>query len=360
VKILYISTQRGWHGGEEQLRLLAEGVRQAGHSCRLVVRRGGQFAQRMQAAGHDVVELPGTLRGPLALWRLRRELRSYRPDIAHANDPHSVTAIRWASWEIPNLGHVASRRVLFPMRYPRKYLAWCDRVVCVSHAIAEVCRQHGLPEDMLRVVHSGIEPARCAVGDAARGRASLGLGADTPLVLSVAQLAEYKGHRYLIAALPAVLERYPNMVLAFAGDGQLHQELVAMADDLGVANSVRFLGYRNDIPDLIRACDVFALVSPAEGLGTSVLDAMFAEKPVIGANAGGIPEMLASQPDEPDVGWLVPPCDSDALAAALIEALGSEEMRLRYGVAGRHRAERGFTAHDMVQGMLDVYAELSP
>ncbi len=362
VKILYLSTQQGWHGGEEQLRLLVAGMYQAGHDCRLVVRRGGEFSQRMRAAGYEVVEMAGAMRGVRAFWRVRKVLQEFQPDIVHANDSHALATVNMASsflWNPTNRpGCIASRRVLFPIRSTYKYHAWCDRVVCVSHAIAEVCRQSGVRENLLRVVHSGINPERAATGDALRGRQSLGLDENALLLLCIAQLAPYKGHRYLLEAMPRVLEKFPHVVLALAGDGPLAGELVDLAKELGVEESVRFLGYRHDVPDLLRACDIFALVSPDEGLGTSVLDAMFAEKPVLGANAGGIPEMLGGLDGEPNVGWLVPPRDAPAIADGLLEAIGSERLRRHYGVAGRRRAQRGFTANDMLRGMQGIYKEV--
>ncbi len=367
VKILYISTERGWHGGEEQLRLLAEGARRKGHECRIAARASGRFAARMQGAGFPMILLPGSARNLRTLWRLRQAMRDFAPDIIHANDPHGLAIARVASvpWlgpflgELPPSGHIASRRVLFGIRSVGKYLAWCDRVICVSHAIARVCQEAGIPPEMLRVVHSGIDPERMAGGDAARGRQSLGVSADLPLVLCVGQLAHYKGHHHLIEAMATVKKTFPKAVLVLAGDGPLRKKLQQLAENLGIRASVKFLGYCTDIPDLISACDLFVLASPAEGLGTSVLDAMFAEKPVVGADAGGIPEMLGPVDDRPTVGWLVPPNDSAALACAITEALGSEQLRQEYGIAGRARAERGFSAEQMVRNMLAVYHDVA-
>ena len=228
----------------------------------------------------------------------------------------------------------------------------------MSHAIATVCQHSGIPQESLRVVHDGVDPTRTAGGDATRGRTSIGLTADEPLVLCVAQMAPYKGHRYLLEAMPAILQRFPRMILALAGDGPLRPELVAMTKDLGISHAVRFLGYRQDIPDLVRACDLFVLPSPEEGLGSSVLDAMFAGKPVVAANAGGIPEMLRDSPNSPGAGWLVPARDPAALAAAITEALASSDLQTRHGRAGQARAQHRFTCDQMVASTLAVYQEL--
>ncbi len=208
------------------------------------------------------------------------------------------------------------------------------------------------------------------------------------MILCVGQLAPYKGHQFLLEAMAQLQPQWPNAHLVLAGDGPLEKSLRQHAEQLRIDSSVHLLGYRTDVPDLIQACDLLVLVSPAEGLGTSVLDAMFAGKPVVGADAGGIPEILGpkvtgfedaggsgKQPvvgqmamnksgvaqEGPNaqgtVGWLVPPEDSQALATALAEALGSQQLRKKHGEAGLKRAYVDFTAYNMVKRMLDVYRE---
>lgn len=358
MKIIYVSTERGWHGGEEQLRLLVEGAERAGHECAIVARRGGEFAVRMRSRAQDVVELAGSVRGLRSMWRMRQVVRSFRPDIVHVNDAHSLTLAKTALWKSGAYGHVAARRVLFPIRSPRRYLVWCDRIVCVSHAIAEVCRQSGIPAAQLRVVHDGVDPERMAQGNAARGRQALGIADDQPLVLCVAQFAPYKGHRYLLEAMPRILQTHPRAVLALAGDGPLREELQAQVAQLGLGAAVLFLGYRQDVPDLIQACDLFVLPSPEEGMGSSLLDAMFAGKAVVGAEAGGISEVLRDAPGLPAAGYLVPPRDPAALAETISEALSDQAARVQFGRAGQARARNGFTAADMVARTLAVYAEI--
>jgi glycosyltransferase involved in cell wall biosynthesis len=357
VKLLFISTEKGWHGGEEQLRLLVAGATAAGHECRIATREGSIVAERLAANGAAVLKLPRAIRGPRSIWRLRRALRHFRPDVIHANDPHGLSLQRTATWGLSVPARICSRRVLFPIYGTRKYRAGCDRMVCVSHAIAAVCRKSRIPEEMLAIVHDGADPARVRAGNAQRGRTSLGLPDDVLLVLCVAQLAQYKGHRYLIDAMPAILAKHPRAILALAGDGPLREELTTQAHALGLDGAVRFLGYREDVPDLIHACDVFALASPEEGLGTSVLDATFAGRPVVAAEAGGIPEMLRDGAGRP-CGWLVAPRDPAALAQGINEALASPDQRANRVALAQEWATAEFTAATMVRRMLDVYADV--
>ncbi|HEY4233000.1 MAG TPA: glycosyltransferase family 4 protein [Lacipirellulaceae bacterium] len=357
MKLLFISTEKGWHGGEEQLRLLVSGAAAAGHECRVATREGSIVADRLGSNGATVLKLPRAIRGPRSIWRLRRAVQKFRPDVIHANDPHGLSLQRTATWGLSVPARICSRRVLFPIYGTRKYRAGCDRMVCVSHAIAAVCRKSRIPDEMLAVVHDGADPARVRAGDGRRGRASLGLPADVPLVLCVAQLAQYKGHRYLLDAIPAVLAKDPRAILALAGDGPLREELSTQCRALGIDGVVRFLGYRDDVPDLIRACDVFALASPEEGLGTSVLDATFAGRPVVAADAGGIPEMLRDGAGRP-CGWLVAPRDPAALAQGINEALATPDERARRVALAQEWAAAEFTAATMVGRMLEVYADV--
>jgi glycosyltransferase involved in cell wall biosynthesis len=357
LKLLFVSTERNWHGGEEQLRLLVVGATAAGHECLVAARDGSICADRMRATGASVLMLPYAIRGPRSIWRLRRTVRHFRPDVIHANDPHALSLQWLATWRLSVPARIGSRRVLFPIAGTRKYRAGCDRIVCVSHAVAAVCRQSGIPVGMLRVVHDGVDPARVQAGDARRGRLALGLTDNVPLVLCVAQLAPYKGHRYLLAAMPAVVKAHPRAVLALAGDGPLGDELKAQSRALGLEGAVRFLGYRTDVPDLVQACNVFVLASPEEGLGTSVLDAMFADRPIVAADAGGIPEMLHDDAGAV-CGWLAAPRDPDSLARGIKEALASPDQSARRAAIAKSWALREFTAATMVQRTLDVYAEL--
>ncbi len=90
--VALVSTQRRWHGGEEQARLLAVGLRQRGWRCVIFARRGGDFAERMAAEGFETVAFAGGGRSPAALWQIRRALRRLRPDVLHYNDSHAMTA----------------------------------------------------------------------------------------------------------------------------------------------------------------------------------------------------------------------------------------------------------------------------
>ena len=357
LRVVLVSTQRAWHGGEDQARLLAEGLRQRGHECHVLARAGGQFGRRMAEAGFDVSYMPRGMM-PGSWMRMRAWVRRWNPHVIHFNDGHAVTRGGVALWGIKQPVRVAARRVDFPLRSSLVYRWMCDRVVCVSRAVADVCRHSGVPDCQLRVVHDGVSPQRAQGGDRERGRACLGIEDDQPLLLTVAKLTDHKGHRFLIDAMPSVIERYPRVCLALAGDGELTESLRERTRQLGIGSNVRFLGFRRDVPDLLQAADLFVLPSRMEGLCTSIIDAMLAGRPLVATTAGGIPDLIASDdPHTPPMAWSVPPEDSGALAAAMIEALGDPPRRVARATRARQRAEEMFLAEHMVDATLRVYRE---
>ncbi len=355
LRIVLVSTERAWRGGEAQAGLLAEGLRQRGHRVAIVARKNGQFAQRMAEAGFPVEAIAGRGRGPGALWSVRSFLRQFRPDVLHANDSPALTCAGLASWRLNIPARIASRRVVFPIRSPKKYLAGCDRVVCVSHAVAEVCVASGVPLAKLRVVHDGVDPRQIAQGDRGRGRRSVGVGEDQPLLVTIAALTDDKGHRYLLEAARQVVRQYPEAIFAWAGAGELEGELRRLTAAAGLENNVRFLGFRRDTADLIQAADAFVMASHLEGLCSSVIDAMLAGRAIVATAAGGIPELIGTLPDERPRAWMAPPKDAPALAEALLACLASPQERRRRGQRAQRRALGHFTAEHMVNGALDVY-----
>jgi glycosyltransferase involved in cell wall biosynthesis len=359
LRVAIVSTKAGWHGGELQAALLADGLHARGHRALVLARNDSVLAHQMTARGIPVRTFAGRGRQPLALWQIRRQLARFQPQILHFNDPHAVQSAGVASWGLPIRLRVASRRVDFPLRSSAMYRWFCDGVICVSHAVQQICASAGLSVDRLPVVHDGVDPVRTRLGDRQRGRATLGLDTAEPLLLTIAKLTDHKGHRDLLDALPTVLRRFPRTVLACAGDGPLRAVLSDQAHRLGIADRVRFLGFCTEIPDLLAAADLLVVPSRLEGLCSSIIDAMFHGCPIVATRAGGIPDLLEARNSEPSaVGWLVPPEDPAALAAALLEGLASPEKCCALAQRAKDRAWREFTAATMVEQTLSAYQEL--
>jgi glycosyltransferase involved in cell wall biosynthesis len=235
----------------------------------------------------------------------------------------------------------------------RSLIPRVDRFVCVSEDARPGFLRAGVPPAKLVVVRNGIRHREPRRGRAAV-RSGLGLGARDRVVLTVGRLAEQKGHRSLCRAVPAILERVPNARFLWAGDGPLEGELRALACRLGVDETVRFLGRRDDVPDLLGAADLFVLPSLFEGLPLAVLEAMAAGLPVVATRAGGTAEVV----DDGVTGHLVPAGDVAALADAVADLLRHPARARAWGRAGRARFEREFHAGRMARETAEVYRGL--
>ena len=359
LRVVFISTQQGWHGGERQAFVLAKGLRARGHDCRFLVRGGSDFETHAVAEGFPTESFPGRGRGPWGMWRIRRALSQLKPDVIHMNDAHALTSGGLASMGLPGAIRVVSRRVDFPVRLATRYRRWCDCVLCVSHSVVRTCRKAGIPDSRLRLVYDGLDLSSVEEADGARGRATLDLKEDRLLLVSVATLTDCKGHRYLLDAMKIVVDKVPGAVLALAGDGELSRPLRRQVKELGLEDHVHFLGYRQDAPDLIKGSDVFVLASHTEGLCTAVIEAMLAERPIVTTTAGGLQDLVAADgPDDEPVGWMTKPRDAIALAQTILHVLGSPDAWEEMGRRARRRALERFTADRMVDETIAAYREL--
>jgi glycosyltransferase involved in cell wall biosynthesis len=358
-RILHLDSERTWRGGERQVLELMRRQRRRGHDPQLVAPGAGALASRARAEGFAVHDVPmrGTwdLGSVLAIARLHRSLR---PDFVHwhAARAHALGAM--ASLLAPGPIRVLSRRVDFPVRRsPGSKLLWAlpiEGIAAISEGVKEALARSGVDPPRVRVVPSGIdlEPFEAPV-DRAALRARLGIATGEVLALQVAALAPHKSQTDLLRAASIACPRVPALRIWIAGEGPLRATLEEEHRALGLGTFVRFLGFREDVNDLLAAADLFVVSSYLEGMGTSTLDAMAAGLPVVATRVGGIPEIVT----EGETGLLVPARDPGALADAIVRLAEEPALRRRLAEGGRRRI-RDFSA-DRTEGLMNaLYAEL--
>jgi len=179
-----------------------------------------------------------------------------------------------------------------------------------------------------------------------------------PLVITcISRLSPEKGIDYLIRAIPDVLERFPQTKFLIAGGGRLKDSLCAIAEELGVKDSVRFIGAfeHQCLPEIMNQTDIVVQPSLNEGLGGSLIEAMAWGKPIVASAVGGIPQLVRHGIN----GLLVPPRDSHGLALALNQLLADPSLRRRMGLAGRRLYEQGpYNPVAVTNETLRVYASV--
>lgn len=302
--------------------------------------------------------MPLGARGAARVPALARRLRRERPDVFHAH----------LSWPLAckyGLAAAVAARVpavvgtvqLIPefeldrssALQLRALSRGVGRWIAVSRDIAEqLVGRFRWPAERVEVVFNAVDVARFGgPGDGGPLREALAGGASGPVVLTCARLDPQKGHRTLIEAAVSL----PGAVFVLAGDGPERPALEALAARLGVADRVRFLGQRSDVPELLAACDVFALPSLYEGSSLAVLEAMAAGRPVVSSSIGGTRELV----EDGRSGLLVPPGDAAALAAALRRVLGDAALRSALTGRARERVAREFTPDATARRVQEIY-----
>jgi phosphatidylinositol alpha-1,6-mannosyltransferase len=229
----------------------------------------------------------------------------------------------------------------------RRVLAGAHAVLANSvHSKRLLTERWELPDRNVHVVYPGVDAERFRAGpDGAALRARLGRPGDI-VFLSVGRLQRRKGHDSVIAALPEVRRALPAVRYAIVGDGPERASLEEQARKAGVADITFFAGAvpEDELPQWYRAADVFVLPNRLdgvdfEGFGIVLLEAAASGLPVIGGRSGGVPETMI----DGQTGWLVEPTDRDELVRRMSGLAGSQELRARFGTAGRDRVIAEFS-----------------
>lgn len=311
---------------------------------------------------------------PRTVLALARWMRALRCDVVHthlwtadalggfaatlARVPVRVATVHTEYFRaVDEVGMRRTRKALLS-RLHRVVYHLFDVVIAVSHSVAgDLAQRPGVPvpSRRIRVIHNGIDAAD---GDATgTTRETLGLPPGTPVVLVPANFVPMKGHRWLVDAVPGVLERAPGATFLLAGTGPTLASVRARIAAAGLDARVRVLGSRRDMPDLMRLADLVVLPSvAAEGLPIACLEAMSAGRAVVATTVGGLPEVV----EHGRTGLLVPPRDPGSLTEAITTLLSDPMRAHSMGEAGRALATGRFTAKRMAAELTTVYEGLLP
>lgn len=226
---------------------------------------------------------------------------------------------------------------------PSEWLAarWSQKIITVSEQDRNLALRYGIAKpDKLVTIHNGAPDTH--------HRASPGRG-ETVHIAVVARFAPPKDHVLLLRAL-ANTPPLPFEIL-FIGDGPTRSDVEKEATSFGLQDKVKFLGTRNDVPELLSKAHIFVLPSNWEGFPISILEAMRAGLPVVASNVGGISEAVIDR----ETGFLVPRGNVARLRKQLLILLHDPPLRAQLGAAGQRRFERSFTFEHMLGKTINVY-----
>jgi len=315
----------------------------------VAARPASGLLERAAAAGFAVKALdddPG-----LARWFQRA-----RPDIVHVH-----AGIGWEGHAAVRAAQAAGVPVIRTEHLPylltnpaqrdehRESASMLARLICVSDAVRDTHRAAGMDPVLIDTIHNGVAPHRPSRSRAVlRGEWAVG---DAPVMLMVGRFAEQKGHALLLDALPAVRAAHPDVIVLLAGDGPLLIPTARSVSARGLAGSVRMLGNRSDVADLMTLADLLVLPSAFEGLPLVALEAMAAGLPVVATVAPGNAEAI-----EDGVTGRLTAADPASFADAIVSMLADRDTLATIGTAAIERQQSRFSADRMIAETRAVYA----
>lgn len=312
---------------------------------------------------HDVpvrsFGIRATMMSPRTLAAVRavaRELRTRDVKIVHGYlfEGNFLAALvgRWG--RIP-VTLVSKRSLDRYGRLDRRLAAWlsnqlADRVTVNAAAVRDLVVRHEwcAPRRIDNIPNGVALPAAAELASALPEVDPRGQG---PLVGMVGRLSWKKGYEHAIAAAALLRERFPELRFDVVGDGPLRAQLERQVRDAGLEGTVRFLGERRDVPDLMRRFDCFVLSSVIEGMPNALLEAMALGRPVVTTSAGGSAEVVV----DGESGLVVPPGDATALAGAIARILDDPALARELGAQGERRVREHFSLEAMLRAIDDLY-----
>ena len=329
------------HGGAEAFfERLAIALQNAGLEQRVAVRSEEGRVERLRAANVDVIELPfGGALDFVTRAGLRRLIRDFRPQVV-------LSWMNRATRFCPKGDYVHAARL--GGYYDLKYYKECDHLIGNTRGIVQYIQDGGWPASKVHYLPNFVTVPKATPVS----RKSLATPEDAPLALVLGRLHPNKGFDVLIEAMA----KLPKFNLWLAGDGPEREKLEDLAAMRGVKDRVHFLGWREDIPALLAAADMYVCSSRIEPLGNVVIEAWAAGVPVVATASDGPSELIT----DGENGLLTPIENADALAHAMQALAADDELRLQFKATGRAAYEAQFSEERVVGLYKEFFERVVP
>jgi glycosyltransferase involved in cell wall biosynthesis len=366
MRILFLSTSMGMGGADKQLLSAAQHMRSRGREVLIVsLTPLGPMGLEARALGIPIesLEMRRGIPDPRGLVRLVRLVRAWKPDVVHSHMVHANLMARGLRLLVRVPAVVSTIHNVYEggrlrMAAYRLTNGLVDHMTIVSEAAADRFIGEGIvPKELLTVVANGVDTdlfRNVPAGTRESLRKSLGLGRGFTW-LAVGRFEVAKDYPNMLRAFAKVRERQPEAVLLLVGRGSLQAETEALAEALGLAGGVRFLGVRGDVPEIMSAADGYVMSSAWEGMPIVLLEAGAAGLPIVATRVGGNDEVVLDEAS----GFLVPPRDHEALGLAMVRLMElPEEQRRAMGERGREHIRTRYGLSQVADRWEALYREV--
>ena len=356
MNILHTEWSDGWGGQERRIITEMCGMLGRGHRVWLLTRTHAQIAQHARLNGIPVYCAP--MRGPADLASTiytRRLLHRLKIDVINTHSGVDT----WIGGLASRLGHpvtfIRTRHLDIPLRRrPSNFIHYLpDQIItCGSNTMNHLINNCNFPSRQITNIPTGIDfhhfqPQR----DRSEMRRTLNIHDQQPSILMVGVLRGVKRHLLALEALQLLHQHHPDAVLVIAGEGPIRTEIEAQAQQLDLVESIRFLGYRDDIPDLMHAADQLWLTSRSEGVPQVITQALGLGLPVVSTDVGSVRDLITSG----KTGLLAPAEDAPAIAEAATQLIGDTELCRRIAINGQALAQSRFSLDGMLDATENIY-----
>jgi glycosyltransferase involved in cell wall biosynthesis len=361
MRILHISSEAGWRGGEQQLAYLLGDLIDRDVKCVLAVKKGSaleRFAHERKISCYALgLSHSFDLKSALNVHHI---CRTERIDLVHLHSSKAQSIGVLSTFYGNRVPMVLSRRVAFlpggnfltKWKYNHKQI---KRILCVSNRITQIMQRYVADPSRCHTVYSGIDLRKFdhIKPDRSFLIQDFGLDPSREIITAVGAVDKSKDHLTFIKTIEKLVGDGRPVQGLIVGDGPLAATLKAYVEQQQLGAYVKFAGYRKDVGKILLSSDIFLMTSREEGLGTSLLDAFLARVPVVATDAGGIPEIVIHE----RTGMLDPIADSDKLAAAIARLLDDTVLRKSI-VRQAYEFVQEFSKDKTTANTLKVYKEV--
>jgi glycosyltransferase involved in cell wall biosynthesis len=374
MKTLHLITHLGIGGAQDNTLLTVEKCDRTRFDVHIASHPDGQWSDRAKKATEhfhplcNLVHPLHPLKDVLCLFDLVKLFRQEKFDIVHTHSTKAGILGRWAARiaRVPIIVHTIhgfAFHDFMPAWKRQLYINLeCSAKPCTDFfiTVSELNRKEAVSLNLIELensqtVYSGINFSKLdRLSEPSQTRQKLEIPEEWQVIVMVGRLDKQKAPNILIDAFSQVIQQCPKTLLLLVGDGELRENLEEQVSKLGISQNVKFLGSREDIPEILKIADIFALSSLWEGLGRAMTEAMLVGKPVVVPNIYGIPEIVHHN----ETGLLFNGGDTEKLALHLIYLLQNPQKRERLGKNAQQLTRKLFDANLMVNQIEEIYQHL--
>lgn len=349
-----------WAGAEVQAYSLIKSLSKSPDVNILVVTfNKGVLSERIAKEGIAIHVLDESQKNILGLgWALFSLLKNSKVDIVHVHG-FKEALVSLISRKFLKFKLIRTHHGIGMLDGGLKYrvieminASFVDQEIAVSSDLRDCLISFGNKSRKIQVVHNGlfldeVVPTEPKCETIAR----LNIDPDDIVIGTLGRLVHVKGYKYFLEGAYEILKDNSNVTFIIAGDGPLFDELKEYAEKLGIYDKIKMLGFRQDVYNIIHACDIFVITSLHEGLPTVLLEAMYLGRPVIATKVGGIPEVINDKFN----GILIPPKEPIVFAIACLELIKNHDLRLQLAERAKSDVIANYSAERVMKETKKIY-----